>query len=157
MSRFYTYFFLCLFSMFAVGAHAEPELAWQDSEGTTHQWSGLAKGKPSIVHFWASWCPPCRGELPALVAWSKQHEDIQLIAISLDENIDNASRFIQQKGLDLAVLQSHSAQVRDWGIRALPTSYLINAEGQVVQRYVGAVDWSNANFSQTVLTHLKGQ
>lgn len=123
---------------------------WQDSHNVVHSLKE-SNGKPRILHFWASWCPPCRAELPELTAWEKKHPGIDLIPVSLDENAGDAESFLSSNHLHIPVLFGDADQAMQLGIRALPTTIIIGADGKVVARYVGALPWSDPAFSKHIL------
>jgi cytochrome c biogenesis protein CcmG, thiol:disulfide interchange protein DsbE len=101
------------------------------------------KGKPLIVNFWASWCPPCQQETPLLARWYKaQHGHVDLVG--LDENDNNASalKFARAKGVSYPIgvdpgpkLVTASA----YGVVALPQTFFLNAQHRIVDRIYGAV------------------
>lgn len=126
------------------------EYQWRDSHDVMHSLKD-SNGKPRILHFWASWCPPCRAELPDLTAWEKQHPGIDLIPISLDENVGDAESFLSSNHLHIPILSGDIDQAMQLGIRALPTTIIIGADGKVVARYVGALPWSDPAFSKHIL------
>ncbi|HKJ84004.1 MAG TPA: TlpA disulfide reductase family protein [Mariprofundaceae bacterium] len=136
-----------LFSM--PGPGQAMELHWRDAHGTTHSLEE-SRGKPRILHFWASWCPPCRAELPELAAWEKKHPDITFIAVSLDDDIKDAESFLHSSHLSLPALSGDSDRAMQLGIRALPTTIIIGANGKVLARYVGAQPWSSPAFGNHI-------
>lgn len=126
------------------------EYQWRDINHTTHSLKE-SDGSPRILHFWASWCPPCRAELPALTAWERQHPDIALIPVSLDRTVADAESFLKRRRLSLSVLSGDPSRAMQLGVRALPTTIIIGANGKVLGRYVGAQPWSDPAFSAQIM------
>jgi len=102
-----------------------------------------AKGKIVLLNFWATWCGPCRAEIPDLVDLQKRYADkFEIIALATDEDDpDEVRRFVLQSGINYRVAMSSDAVRRDYGgIAALPTSFVIDPEGRIVQKHVGLND-----------------
>ncbi len=104
------------------------------------------KGKPVIVNFWATWCPPCREEMPSMErAWQKiQAEDIAMIGINVGEDFDTVFGFTGQIEISFPLLlDSDGAESRRWPIRGLPTTYVLNTKGEIVYQAIGGRDWND--------------
>lgn len=98
------------------------------------------KGKVVILNFWATWCGPCREEIPEMIALqSRYKDDLQIIGISEDEGPpDQVAKFAQNAGINYPVIMANDALEKEYGgIAALPTSFLVNKDGRVVQKDVG--------------------
>src|SRR5262249_28157104 len=98
------------------------------------------RGKVTIVNFWATWCPPCRAEIPTLVALQQKYRDqLQIVGVSQDEaGPDVVRRFVADHQINYPVAMSSPEFERLFpGIAALPTSFLIDREGNIVQKHVG--------------------
>ncbi|MDX8414153.1 MAG: TlpA disulfide reductase family protein [Mariprofundales bacterium] len=128
------------------------ELNWQqnNSNGALSDYHG----KPLILHFWASWCPPCRTEMPQLNAWKQQHPDAQLIVVSLDGNQADALLFLRQNHISFPAWITDSQQAMRMGVRGLPATILIDGDGNIQQRMIGARDWTDPRFSKLMLNWL---
>jgi thiol-disulfide isomerase/thioredoxin len=101
------------------------------------------RGKVTIVNFWATWCGPCRAEIPDLVALQKKYgEHLQVIGISQDEAPpDVVQRFAAEQHVNYPIVMSTPELERAFpGIYALPTSYLIDRDGRIVQKHVGMLN-----------------
>jgi len=127
------------------------EFQWVDKSGTTHQLSEM-KGKPVVLHVWATWCPPCQSELPAFSTWLHAHPEVTTIPVSLDENISAVTSFLRAEKINIPALLSDSGQARELGVRGLPTTLLIAADGSISQHHLGAQNWGDASFT-VQLTH----
>jgi thiol-disulfide isomerase/thioredoxin len=102
-----------------------------------------AKGKIVLLNFWATWCGPCRAEIPDLVDLQKRYLDkFEIIALATDEDdADEVRRFVREAGINYRVAMTSDEIRRDYGgISALPTSFVIDAQGRIVQKHVGLND-----------------
>jgi len=72
-----------------------PNFSWQTFNGADHRFSEFT-GRKVVLHFWASWCGPCRGEFPELLKAASRHRDIIFLTVSCDEDVDKAQAFIRQ-------------------------------------------------------------
>lgn len=101
------------------------------------------KGKIVLLNFWATWCGPCRAEIPDLIELQKKYKgQLDIIALSTDEDdAAEVKRFAQKAGINYRVgMATDSLRVKYGGIPALPTSFVIDAQGRVVQKHVGLDD-----------------
>jgi thiol-disulfide isomerase/thioredoxin len=102
-----------------------------------------AKGKIVLLNFWATWCGPCRAEIPDLVDLQKRYADkLEIIALATDEDdADEVRRFVMKSGINYRVALSSDEVRHDYGgIAALPTSFVIDRQGRIVQKHVGLND-----------------
>jgi thiol-disulfide isomerase/thioredoxin len=105
--------------------------------------SGEWRGKVTIVNFWATWCGPCRAEIPDLVALQKKYSRyLQVVGISQDEAPpDVVQRFAAERQVNYPIVMSTPELEKAFpGIYALPTSYLIDRQGRIVQKHVGMLN-----------------
>lgn len=99
---------------------------------------------PAIVSVWATWCVPCREEVPVLRSWSQEHPDVSLVFINADEDGVNDDQVVEaalELGVTEPVQRLRGRMMGMLGVRALPTLFLIGDEGSVVQveeGYIGA-------------------
>ena len=124
-------------------AQATPTLDLQDLQG--QRWSAeRLKGRAVVLNFWATWCPPCKEELPSL---QTLHEigggDPLVIGINVRETASQVRRYLGATGLSFPVVLDPQAELaKRFGVTAFPTTLLIAPDGQVRWRVVGEVDWS---------------
>ena len=102
-----------------------------------------ARGKIVLLNFWATWCGPCRAEIADLVDLQKRYGDkFEIIALATDEDDpDEVRRFVTKSGINYRVAMTTDDIRRDYGgISALPTSFMIDDQGRIVQKHVGLND-----------------
>ena len=100
-----------------------------------------AKGKPYVINFWATWCPPCQAEIPDIAAFYEAHrEKVDFYAVNLQEEVQPVQSFLAARKAELPVLlDTKGAAATLYGVRAIPTTVVVNAEGKVVYRKTGGV------------------
>ena len=122
---------------------ATPAIDWQDVQG--QRWSTASlKGRAVVLNFWATWCAPCKEELPSL---QTLHEisggNPLVIGINVREPASRVSRYLKSTGLDFpVVLDTQGILAKQWGVTVYPTTVLIGADGKAQWRVLGDVDWS---------------
>ena len=122
-----------------------PEFSLIDTDEKTHSLAAY-KGKPVIVNFWATWCPPCREEMPSMErAWQKiQSEGIAMVGINVGEDSDTVFGFSAEIEVSFPLLLDTDGQAtRQWPIRGLPTTYVIDPEGNMVYHAIGGREWDD--------------
>ena len=100
------------------------------------------RGKVVIVDFWATWCPPCRKGIPDLIELQKQFKNnLVVIGISLDQNTKaDVIPFMKKIGINYPVVYGDNQVVMDYGsINAIPTSFVIDQNGKIVDKHIGLV------------------
>ncbi|MFF5995601.1 TlpA disulfide reductase family protein [Lysinibacillus sp. KU-BSD001] len=102
------------------------------------------KGQIVILNFWATWCPPCKEEMPHMQSFYEKQDDIEIVAVnltSMDVGLDKVKQFVDAYGLTFPILLDEEDIVgQQYGIITIPTTYIIDREGKVFQEIVGAVD-----------------
>lgn len=115
------------------------------------------KGKVVIVNFWATWCPPCRAELPDLIALQdKYRNQLQVIGISEDEGSpDDVRKFVREHGINYPVVMANKELDHLFpNVQALPTSFVLDREDRLVQKHVGMLRAETAEIETRVLAKL---
>jgi thiol-disulfide isomerase/thioredoxin len=106
------------------------------------------RGHPVLVNFWASWCEPCRDEMPSLALLAQRHEADGLVLMTVNHQEGEAPirRFLDRIGLaDLPVLLDRDGRAAQaWTPRVFPTTLLIDAQGRPRRQVIGEVDWGGA-------------
>ena len=136
--------------VYAVGGQGAPAPAagpsLTASEGFLPSLSGALEesdGQVRLVNFWATWCPPCRAELPDLVGYYHDHADdgFLLVGVNSQESAAQVSAFLTAQGLDFpVVLDRDGTQMAPYGISGLPSSFLIGPDGQILQQWTGMIN-----------------
>jgi thiol-disulfide isomerase/thioredoxin len=103
------------------------------------------KGKPIVINFWATWCKPCKNELPEMVRIYNQYKDKGLIflGVSVDQNItlEELAQFVAETQINYQIILDNGMLSSAFGdISAIPTTFFINKESKVVEKYTGAMD-----------------
>ncbi len=122
-----------------------PDFSLQDMDGDTHNLAHY-KGNPVIVHFWASWCPSCREEMPSMNrAWKKvRSEGIAMIAINVGEDKESIKSFTQATPVDFPILLDTDSKTSEaWPVRGLPMTFVLDPEGKLVFRAIGSREWDD--------------
>jgi len=116
-----------------------PPLQAQDILGkpvNKEKWAG----KVVLVNFWATWCPPCREEIPELLELKKEYKDrLEIVGISEDDDPpESVLKFARQKGMTYPIVMATAELIDSYGgVPALPTTFLIDTQGRVVQKHSG--------------------
>lgn len=119
--------------------------SWQltDLEGKPVQASDFA-GKVVLLNFWATWCGPCRMEIPSLIDLQRTHADrgLVVLGVSMDDGGPSAvSRFVKQAGINYPVLMANEAMIKAFGgIEMIPTSFVIDRSGGIAAKHLGFAD-----------------
>jgi len=123
-----------------------PNLSIADRAGARVDLSKL-EGKLTIIHFWATWCPPCVEEVPALSRFWEQYGkrgDIALYAISVDKDWKTIDAFNAKNPNRLPLyIDNGAAAAKRFGTIQYPETYIVNRNGRVVERVPGAVSWDD--------------
>jgi thiol-disulfide isomerase/thioredoxin len=116
------------------------------------------RGKVVFLNFWATWCIPCREEMPALERLHQTYhaQDLAIVSIDLKESADQVKIFFQKHSLSFpALLDQDGSVFRDYLVAGMPTTYLIDREGTLLARGVGGRDWTRAEALQLIQELIK--
>jgi len=128
----------------------------RDLDGRTISLASL-RGKVTVVNFWATWCGPCRAEIPDLVALQEKYRDtLQVVGISQDEApADVVRRFAADHKVNYPiVMMTADLEKRFPGVVALPTSYILDRDARIVQKHVGMLTAAATEAEVRVLAKL---
>ncbi len=118
-----------------------------------------ARGKVVVLHFWATWCVACRHEMPKIEQLWQRYRSRGLVVLGVNAdrgNLPAVRDFIHQLNLSFPSLLAPDGAVRNtYGVRALPTSYLIGRDGKIIGRIIGERDWSSPAARAMMRTILK--
>lgn len=99
------------------------------------------KGRPVLLNFWATWCPPCRAEMPELLQAARDYPDLALLAVNVAEAPENVSQFAEQFRMDVPVVIDPQGAISDrYNVRGLPTSIFLDADGKITDVRPGAIN-----------------
>ena len=122
-----------------------PDFALQDPEGRTQRRTDY-RGKPVILNFWATWCPPCREEMPSMQrAYEALKADgIAVVAINVGEDVETIDQYMEDEPVDFPLPMDTDAKVTQrYPMKGLPTSFVIDPQGRLVYRATGALAWDD--------------
>ncbi len=117
----------------ALQSEAAPDFALQTIDGHTVKLSDY-RGQVVLLNTWATWCPPCRAEMPDLEAYYRQHQGdgFVVLAVNSREGSDTVAAFLEEHDFTFPVLLDPGGVVaKNYGIRSLPTSFFIDRDGTV--------------------------
>ena len=115
-----------------------PDMVLRNANGESVQ-LGSYKGGPLVINLWATWCPPCRREMPVLQNAQHQHENVTFLFVNQGESMQSVSTFLETQGLNLSnVLFDSGGQLgQKVGSMALPTTLFYNADGRLLASHLG--------------------
>ena len=135
--------------------HSAPDFTLTALDGSEVSLSDF-QGQPVVLNFWATWCPPCRTEVPALQSVSESLAgEAVILGVSLQESPSTVSQFAEEFGITYPVVLDQSGQASlAYRVRSLPTTYLIDERGVVVEVFSGSL---SEPLIRTRLGQLSGQ
>ena len=131
-----------------VSNHGIYQLQFIDEEGNVHQLQEF-EGQVIFINFWATWCPPCRAEMPGIDNLFKemQNPELKYLIITMEQDFEKARNFKAKEGFQFPIFQlvgrlpniyAHSSSI--------PRSYVINKNGEMIMRHVGLADYDSKKF-----------
>jgi thiol-disulfide isomerase/thioredoxin len=155
--------FICIFSSLAATAVAEeikppfgirhydkglaPDFSLQDMDGETFELK-KTRGHWVFLHFWASWCGPCKKEMPAVQHLANSMQDnLQIVMINTAEDDDTVFTFLAAINVELnSLIDKDGLVTEEWKPRGLPTTFLINPQGEIKYQAIGGRDWDKPEY-----------
>lgn len=133
------------------GGRRLPALNAPDMSGKAWPLEAL-RGRPVLINFWATWCAPCKEEMPTLQTLADLEGDgMVVLAVNVREPLPRVVRYVQQAGLTFTVLPDPRGDItRAWGMTVFPTTVLVDTQGRPQRVVSGAVDWTGAQAQQWV-------
>lgn len=136
-----------------------PALKLADLDGRPHDLAAF-RGKVVLINFWATWCPPCRREMPSMERLSRAlaNEPFRVLAVDVGEDAETIEGFFSQ--LDTAptfpiLLDSQGSAMQAWQVGGLPTTFLVDKQGRVVAQAIGGREFDHPEVVQAIRTLLK--
>jgi peroxiredoxin len=155
-------FALVLLAALALPAAAQPLKPWSGGPAPALELSGtdgklyrLAdyRGSAVLVNFWATWCEPCREEMPSIerLRAAMEGKPFVVLAVNVGEGARTARAFGERMRLGFPLLLDRDTQVaRSWSARVLPASFVIGPHGDIRYSYFGAIDWSSDDVRRAI-------
>ena len=124
-----------------------PDFALKDLQGHTRRLSEF-RGKVVFLNVWATWCPPCRMEMPSMERLYRRLHDKDFVMLAVSEDEDGAAAvqpFVDQMGLTFPVLIDLEGVVSQrYGVTGYPETFIVDRDGRVIQHTIGPEDWGSA-------------
>jgi peroxiredoxin len=131
---------------------ATPPLQLPDTLGKMHRLADY-RGKVVLINFWATWCTPCREEMPSIerLRQAMKGRPFAVLAVNLAEPEPRVRSFLQSMPLGFpVVLDADMTAAKAWKVRQLPASFVVGTDGRVRYSYVGGLDWSRDAVRKTI-------
>lgn len=138
---------------------ATPPLELKDLGGKTHRLADY-RGKVVLINFWATWCEPCRDEMPSMQRLKNKLADkpFVVLAVNVGESEARISDFLHRLPLDFAIVRDHSSAVmKTWRVRGLPASYVIAPDGRIRYSFTGEFEWADDNVAEALTNLMRSQ
>ncbi len=134
-----------------VGAQA-PEFTLKDLKGREISLTDF-QGKLVLLNFWATWCPSCKEEIPSLNRLQKRYKDRGLVVIGIasESSLKRVKDFSNKYNIQFLILHDSSITVtRKYSVFALPTTFLIDRRGKIVEKFIGAYRWDSKEITDII-------
>ncbi len=130
-----------------------PPLALADASGRVHDLAAL-RGRVVLVNFWATWCEPCRDEMPALERLEKSlaGTPFTLLAVNVGEAREKVAPFMDKLGVKLTVVYDAFDRVAkvDWKVRMLPATWIVDPRGRLRWSLLGDAEWDQQRYADAI-------
>jgi peroxiredoxin len=136
---------------------ATPTLELADMQGARHRLADY-RGKVVLVNFWATWCVPCRDEMPSIerLRTSLDSRRFAVLAVNLAEPESRIQKFLDAVPLNFPVLLDRDARIaRAWQAKLLPATYIVGPDGAIRYRHLGELDWSRPEIRAQIAALIK--
>jgi len=130
-----------------------PDFTLKGEDGTVYRLSDF-RGKVVVLNFWATWCPPCRFEMPSLErAWHKlRQQNVMILAVDVGESEDTIWEFTAIYSVSFPIpLDRDGSLTRKYPVIGLPTTFIVNPDGVVTHRTIGAREWDHPRMIEQLL------
>jgi peroxiredoxin len=118
------------------------------------------KGKVVVLNFWATWCPPCRDEMPSMETFYRRfkNQGLEILAVDGGEDAATVQQFIRNNGYTFPILLDKDNKVNSlYGIRAIPTTFILDREGKIIGQIMGRTYWDDPRMTAAFETLLKAR
>jgi len=119
------------------------------SDGTRTVDLSKLRGHVVVLNLWATSCAPCVEELPSLLALQKQMPDLEIVAVSMDQDPDIYQRFLTKHHVDLVTIRDPDQRVNAlYGTAQIPETYIIDKQGVLRRKFIGAQNWTSPEITR---------
>ena len=136
---------------------ATPALQLADLDGKAHRLADY-RGKVVLINFWATWCAPCRDEMPSIerLRASLEGRPFVVLAVNLAEPESRIRKFLEAVPLRFpTLLDRDGAATRAWQAKYLPATYIVGPDGRIRYRHLGELDWSTPEVQKLIVGLMK--
>jgi thiol-disulfide isomerase/thioredoxin len=131
-----------------------PALRLKDLDGQLADLAHL-KGRVVLINYWATWCPPCRREMPSMERLSQalKGEAFSVLAVDVGEDADTIDAFTSQLDTELSfpiLLDTRSRTMQAWGVAGLPTTFLVDKQGRIVASAIGGREFDHPEIIRAI-------
>ena len=129
----------------AVEGEAAPAFSFKDRLGNQFSVSDF-RGKVVLINFWATWCDPCRDEMPSMNSLQRQMDQSQfaILALSVDDSWDAVNQFVTRSGFTVPVYSDFDRRISTlYGTSKFPETYILDKKGKVAMKVIGPTDWTS--------------
>lgn len=138
---------------------ATPPLELKDLGGQTHRLTDY-RGKVVLINFWATWCEPCRDEMPSIQKLKNKlaGKPFVVLAVNVGEFEARIEDFLRKVPLDFTVLRDHSSGVmKRWQVKGLPASFVIGPDGRIRYSFTGEFEWADDSVVKALTNLMRSQ
>jgi peroxiredoxin len=121
-----------------------PDFALKDPGGKSISLSSF-RGKVVLLNFFATWCPPCKAEMPALnkLYLGLKQRGLEVVTVSTDRSINDIKDFLEKNRVDFPVLfDADRSTAKQFRVFSMPTTFLIDRNGMIIEKFYGEYDWT---------------
>lgn len=139
-----------------LGARA-PDFAQRDINGNYVSVTSL-RGKVIVLNFWATWCPPCKKEIPGLERMYREYrsQGLEVVGVSTDSSERGIRDFLKESPLSYRILRDTDGKIsRLYGVYSLPTTFIIDRSGIVIKHFIGEQNWDSPKMRTSIESLLK--
>jgi thiol-disulfide isomerase/thioredoxin len=124
-----------------------PSFTVRDASGNTLDLQTF-KGKKVFVNLWATWCPPCRSEMPSIekLYQAANKENAQFVMLSLDNDFETAKKYVQKNSLSLPIFSPAGDVPELFTVNGIPTTFIFDEQGQLIAQHEGSEDYNTPEF-----------
>lgn len=133
-----------------------PAFSLPDTEGKPLSSTSL-QGKVLLINFWATWCAPCRGEMPALNTLQQELKDkgLTIVGINIDNDLSQVKQFVKETKTQFLILHDPEMKAHDaYKVTSYPTTFLIDRKGVIQKYWIGPQEWNGDAFKKILRDYL---